>query len=445
MRRHTRGNVRIWIIAGVAVLAVAVGAGLALLLTNVVQRQAEADQTRDIVEISQDEIDPEVWGRNYPRQYDSFMQTQTNYGRTPYGGSEPYDKREVKPFLTTAWAGYGFAKDYNEDRGHYFAQVDQKRTRRTVEVDQPGACVNCHTGEFTQLVDEMGWDAINAAEYNDMRDHLSDLGMSCADCHEPDTMELRITRPAFVNAMEERGVDLAEASRQDMRTYVCAQCHVEYYFRGEGKTLTFPWSQGLSVEGIERHYDEYGFSDWTHAITETPMLKAQHPDYELYSTGLHAASDVACADCHMPYTRVGSVKVSDHWIRSPLTNLNNACGTCHTSSEDELRRRVVTIQNRTHSLMTSTETALEAAIDAIEAAMEAGVPSGELDEARQLHRSSQFRWDFIDAESSMGFHSPQEAVRVLGESVDMARQAEMSARLALANHAAGDGEQAAVR
>lgn len=437
---------KVWLIAVAAVVAVAVGAGLALLLTNVVQRQAEAEQSPpEPVVISENEIDPEVWGHNFPRQYDSFMQTQTNYGRTPYGGSEPYDKREAKPFLTTAWAGYGFAKDYNEDRGHFFAQIDQKRTRRTVDISQPGACVNCHTGEFTNLVDDMGWDAINATDYNDLRGHLSDLGMSCADCHEPDTMELRITRPAFTNAMEEMGVDLEQASRQDMRTYVCAQCHVEYYFRGEGSTLTFPWSNGLGIDGIEQHYDDYGFSDWTHAMTDSPMLKAQHPDYELYSTGLHAASGVACADCHMPYTRVGSVKVSDHWIRSPLTNLSNACGTCHTSSEEELRTRVLTVQNRTKSLMTSTETALAAAIDAIEAAMNAGVPSEALEEARQLHRSSQFRWDFIDAESSMGFHSPQEAVRILGTSVDKARQAEMVARLALVEHLGNEREQASIR
>lgn len=142
----------------------------------------------------------------------------------------------------------------------------------------------------------------------------------------------------------------------------------------------------------------------------------------------------------MPYTRVGSVKVSDHWIRSPLTNLSNACQTCHTSSEEELRSRVLTVQNRTKGLMTSTETALAAAIDAIEAAMEAGVPSQVLEEARQLHRSSQFRWDSIDAESSMGFHSPQEAVRILGTSVDTARQAEMIARLALVEHREDEDE-----
>lgn len=423
----------------VLLVFIAAGVGVGLLLTNINQRIAEGEQfPTQIVQIDELEIDPAVWGLNFPRQYDGLMRTQIDYGRTPYGGSTPYDKLEAKPFLRIAWAGMPFELEYNEDRGHFYAQIDQARSRRSTERNQPGACLNCHSGEFTLLLSEMSWTELNRTPYNAFRDRLAvhSYGVVCADCHEPNTMRLRITRPALENALIHLGIDWRQASRQEMRSLVCAQCHVEYYFLGDDKTLVFPWSRGLTIEAIEAHYDTYGFADWTHALTQAPMIKIQHPEYELYSTSTHFASGVACADCHMPYTREGGVKVSDHWIRSPLVNINNACQTCHRIPEEELFRRVVTIQDRTKNMMKAAEEALADAIAAIVAAMEAGVSDAALAEARQLHRASQMRWDFIDAENSMGFHSPQEAVRVLGHATDLARQAQLSAVQALATHRA---------
>jgi nitrite reductase (cytochrome c-552) len=227
--------------------------------------------------------------------------------------------------------------------------------------------------------------------------------------------------------MEARGIDLDKATRQEMRTYVCAQCHVEYYFKGDDKVLTFPWSKGLSIDAIEEHYAEYGFTDWTHAETAAPMIKIQHPEFELFSSGIHARSGVACADCHMPYVRDGSVKVSDHWLRSPLVNLDQACGTCHKQSTEELQARVQVIQDTTAGLLRRSEEALVEAIDAIVAAQAAGATDEQLAEARQLHRSAQLRWDFVSSENSTGFHSPQEAARILAESTDLARQAQLKA------------------
>lgn len=421
----------------VFVLCVAAGIGLGLLLTNINQRIAEGEQfPAQIVQINDLEIDPAVWGLNYPRQYNRYIRTQEEYGRTPYGGNVPYDKLEAKPFLRKAWAGLAFSLDYNEDRGHFYAQIDQAESLRTTLRDQPGACLNCHTGEFTLLLSEMSWEEINSTPYNHFRDRLAEhsYGVVCADCHEPQTMQLRITRPALENALSQQGIDWREASRQEMRSYVCAQCHVEYYFLGEDRTLTFPWSRGTTIEAIEQHYDTYGFSDWTHALTQAPMIKIQHPEYELFTSSTHYTSGVSCADCHMPYTREGGVKISDHWIRSPLMNINNACQTCHKIPEQELFTRVITIQNRTKDMMTAAEVALSDAIDAIVIAMDAGVSDEALDEARALHRAAQMRWDFIDAENSMGFHSPQEAVRVLGHASDMARQSQFSAAQALGDH-----------
>ncbi|AFV75244.1 formate-dependent nitrite reductase, periplasmic cytochrome c552 subunit [Thermus oshimai JL-2] len=425
-----------WKGLGILVLFGVLGIGVGYVLSVIVKRQAEAKQyPLRLVEIGELEVDPAVWGQNFPLHYDRFLRTREEYGRTAYGGGVRYDKLAEKPFLKLAWAGHPFSVDYKEDRGHHYAQLDQYQTKRTTEFKQPGACLNCHTGEFVKLVAEIGWDTLNRTPYNEFRERLAaggHLGVTCADCHDPKTMALRITRPALENALKAQGKDWRQASRQEMRSLVCAQCHVEYYFLGEGKTLTFPWSRGTSVEAIEAHYDAYGFKDWTHAITQAPMIKMQHPEYELYTTSVHHQAGVACADCHMPYIRVGGMKISDHWIRSPLTQVAQSCQTCHRVPEAELLNRVKTIQDRTKELATTTEKALEDAILAIQKAMEAGVPDEALEEARKLHRAAQLRWDFVDAENSMGFHSPQEAARILLHATDLARQAQLAAERALA-------------
>ncbi len=413
------------IFIGAAILTALV-AGL---LININDRKREAlEFPLRIVDIPQGELDPAVWGQNFPLQFDSFMRTEEDYGKTPYGGSTPYSKLEAYPAMVRLWAGYAFSKDHNEDRGHFYAQVDQANTQRVALVSQPGACINCHAAEAPQLIAEMGWENFNSTPYNDLVDQLH-LGSSCADCHDPETMELVITRPAFANAMAERGIDWTEASRQEMRSYVCAQCHVEYYFQGENKVLTFPWSQGLTMDAMEQHYNTYGFQDWTHAETGAPMLKVQHPEFEMWSNSLHARSGVSCADCHMPFVREGSVKVSDHWLRSPLENINQSCQTCHNRPEDELVDRIAIIQDTTAGLLRDSEQALIDAIDAIVAAKEAGATDEELVGALQLHRAASFRWDFVSSENSTGFHNPQEAARILAEAIDLARQAEREAIL----------------
>ena len=402
-------------------------AGLAALLVNIQQRKAERlEYPLRVVPIAANELDPAVWGQNFPRQYDSFLRTQDDTLETPYGGSIPYSKLERYPAMIRIWAGYAFSKDHNEERGHFYTTLDQKNTLRVQLVKQPGACINCHAAEAPQLIAEMGWETFNRTPYNELKDQLH-IGSSCADCHDPETMALRITRPALSNALEAQGVNIDQLSRQEMRTYVCAQCHVEYYFLGDDKVVTYPWSQGLTVDDIEAHYDNYGFSDWTHAETNAPMIKIQHPEYELWSTSLHAQSGVSCADCHMPYVREGAVKVSDHWLRSPLENVNQACQTCHQQDEAMLRGLISTIQDRTAELLRLSEAALLDAIDAIVAAREAGATDEQLAEALELHRRASLRWDFVSSENSTGFHSPQEAARILGMAIDFARQAQLAA------------------
>jgi nitrite reductase (cytochrome c-552) len=411
---------------------VLIGIGAGMLLANITRRQVEAEQyPLQVVEIAADELDPAVWGLNFPAHYDRFMLTQNNYGATPYGGSEPYSKLERYSAMIRLWAGYAFSVDHNEERGHFYAQTDQAETMRVqLPYNQPGACANCHAAEAPQLIEEMGWEEFNHTPYNDLVDNLH-TGTSCADCHDPETMSLRLTRPALINALDAQGIDWTLASRQDMRTYVCAQCHVEYYFAGENKVLTFPWAEGTNIDDIDSYYTNVEFTDWTHAEANSPMIKIQHPEYEMYTSSLHYSSGVACADCHMPYIREGGVKISDHWLRSPLENVNAACQTCHNLPEDELVGRITNIQDNTAELLRLSEEALLDAIDAIVLAQDAGVSDAALADARNLHRRAQLRWDFVSSENSTGFHSPQESARILAISIDFAHRARESADAAL--------------
>jgi nitrite reductase (cytochrome c-552) len=318
---------------------------------------------------------------------------------------------------------------------------DQTYTERQVAARQPGTCLHCHASTYTAMArlggDDLvkGFEALNRMPYAQARAQVSHP-VACIDCHAPDTMQLRVTRPAFMEGM--RALKAAEgvkdydvnrdASRQEMRAFVCGQCHVEYHFKGTDRRLVYPWSKGLKVEQIVAYYDEARFQDWTHQQTGAPALKAQHPEFEMWSQGIHARSGVACADCHMPYVRVGSLKISDHHVRSPLLNVNRACQTCHRWSEDELRGRALTIQQRTFELRNRAMDALIALIADLGRAAAARRPEAELARARDFQRRAQFYLDFVEAENSTGFHAPQEAARILAESIDFARQGQVTLR-----------------
>jgi nitrite reductase (cytochrome c-552) len=260
--------------------------------------------------------------------------------------------------------------------------------------------------------------------------------VACIDCHDSGTMQLRVTRPGFIEGIRafkaSQGIQNydvnKQATRQEMRAYVCGQCHVEYYFRGAEKRLVYPWAKGLQVENIQAYYDEAKFNDWTHADTGAGVLKAQHPEFEMWSQGIHARSGVTCADCHMPYKREGALKISDHHVRSPVLNINRACQTCHKWPEEELKARVETIQERTFKLRNVAMDALMDLIKDLKTAKSAGKSAAELATAQAFQRKAQFYLDFVEAENSTGFHAPQEAARILGESVDFSRKGQLALR-----------------
>ncbi len=280
--------------------------------------------------------------------------------------------------------------------------------------------------------------------------------VSCIDCHNPETMSVRVTRPGFVLGIaalaesEEptphlpsiekwRRGDRAEpydpnalATRQEMRSFVCGQCHVEYYCANKD-TLEFPWGNGLKMEQAEAHWnakifpDGSEFYDYTHGETGAKVLKVQHPEFELWSQGIHARSGVSCADCHMPYEREGAMKVSSHNVQSPLANINNACQQCHNDDEATLREKVETIQGRTMAHMDRAANAMTEMLDAILEAKAAGASEEDLKPVYALQRKAMWRLDYISSENSRGFHADQEATRILGESIDYSRQAQAMA------------------
>ncbi len=412
-----------FILSGVIVVLAAVL--ISVLVITGKQQPAERG-IEPLVEIAPMEPDSAKWGINFPNQYDTFQLTETNNTRTEYGGSDPYSKLEADPRLLTLFAGYGFSKEYNEDRGHAKSLEDVREIARIGE-KSPGTCYSCKTADNPRLWDEMGMAKYDATPFKDLGKHITEP-IGCANCHDADTMELIVTNPALEEALAAQGKDWREFSRQEMRSLVCANCHVEYYFAGEGKYLVFPWANGFTVDEISSYYAELGFKDWTHPQSGAPLIKIQHPEYELYvADSTHYNAGVACADCHMPYTRNGAAKFSDHNVRSPLLNAEAACGACHTDV-NYVTTRVSIIQDQVRATMDASEDALIAAIQAIEAAAAMdGTDEDLLTEARTLHREAQLYWDFIAAENSMGFHNPEEALRILATATDMARQAQLKA------------------
>ncbi|HYH05479.1 MAG TPA: ammonia-forming cytochrome c nitrite reductase subunit c552 [Thermoanaerobaculia bacterium] len=437
-----------------AIAAAAIAVGVTALLVNIFQRKTEAKTPfYRVVQLDDNTVDPAIWGKNFPLQYDGYMRT-VDQVRTRYGGSEavPHtpskadprsivaqSRLEEDPRLKTMWAGYAFATDFREERGHAHMLLDQAFTDRQRVTKQPGTCLNCHASmwvAYKKLGNGdiwKGFEEINKLPYFEAAKHVTHP-VACIDCHDPNTMALRVTRPAFIEGMRNLKKDPnydpnQHATRQEMRTYVCGQCHVEYYFKGKEKRLTYPWHNGLQADQILEYYDtQTDHADWTHAESGAKVLKAQHPEFELYNQGVHARSGVACADCHMPYKREGGLKISDHHVRSPLLNINRACQGCHRWEESELRDRVETIQSRHFEMRNVAMDALMALIADIKAAGAGGASQAQLDEARKYQRKAQFLLDFVEAENSTGFHADQEAARLMVQSVDYSRKGELALR-----------------
>ena len=388
----------------------------------------------------------EQWKEKYPHQYKSWVMTSEN--------DEIEDLIKKKPQLAILWAGYGFAKDYNAPRGHFYGLQSNINSLRTgapvspVTGPMPTACWSCKSPDVPRIVaeeSELEYFTGKWAKYGD--EMVNPIG--CANCHDSETGEPAISSAYLVRGLESAGLKSKDFTGEDMRNLGCAQCHSEYYFKStewtdkEGnkkvaKVVTFPWGKGLTAENMEEYYDEIGFKDWTHKISKAPMLKAQHPGYEIFQSGIHAKSGVTCADCHMPEITEGDVTYSSHHLVSPLDEIENICLGCHDQDAEDLKAVVEIKFERKEQLMEIAMNSLAKAHLEAGKAWEAGATEEEMKEILTDIRHAQWRWDYSIASHGSYFHAPEETLRLLALANETAQDARFKIVKVLAKHGAAD-------
>ena len=414
---------------------------LGLLASSIMQRRAEVASifANKKVEIAPQEARNAIFQSNYPKEYETWLQTADTSFSSEFNGNKPADVLAQRPEMVIFWAGYAFSKDYSAPRGHYYAIQDMLHTLRTgspgvdgMDDIQPATCWVCKSPDVPRMMQAMGVEAFYNQKWSAMGSEIVNP-IGCADCHDTETMDLRISRPALIEAFGRMGKDITKATHQEMRSLVCAQCHVEYYFRRENKYLTFPWDKGTSMEDVEKYYDEMDYYDYIHAISKTPILKAQHPDFEIAQLGIHAQRGVACADCHMPYMSQGGMKFSDHHIQSPLNYIDRTCQVCHRESEEVLRKNVYDRQRMANEIRNKLEKELAAAHIEAKFAWDKGATEATMKPVLRYIRQAQWRWDYGVASHGASFHAPQEVTRILSNGLERALQARLAISKVLAN------------
>ncbi len=401
--------------------------GLGILASSIMERRTEAVQSRVqfMHEIGPFEADNAKWGESFPREFNSWESTKRMEESTKYGGSKARDYIQEHPNLPVMSAGFAFANQYNAPRGHYWAIADVTGTKR-ISDKSPATCWTCKSPDVPRLMAKDGEAAFYAGKFMALKGEVKNP-IGCADCHNNKTMALQISRPALREAFKRQGKDIDAATHQEMRSLVCAQCHVTYYFKDKKTNkLVFPWDEGLGADDMDKYYKKVGFSDFTNAISGAKMIKVRHPDYELYTKGIHSFRNVSCADCHMPYKSEGGVKFTDHQIRSPLQNVANSCQVCHRWSESEVRSRVYSIQDKNLEMQNNAERSITTLHLEIRDAMDRGATDAELAPSRDLVRRAQMYWDYVAANNGMGFHAPQECARVLNRALELATEGRLA-------------------
>jgi nitrite reductase (cytochrome c-552) len=431
-----------WILFALTAIAVFL---LAMLGYSIMDRRAEAKFAYQ-PKVAIEGIEPRdsLWGLNYPRQYQSYMKTRDTSFHSLYNTSGFKDVLKDQPELAILWAGYGFSKDYNHPRGHAYAITDVHRTLRigapmkAGEGPQPSTCWTCKSPDVPRLMKEMGVTKFYSQKLSDIGSEVINP-IGCADCHNPQTMNLTITRPALVEAFEAMGKDINKASHQEMRSLVCAQCHVEYYFnknipgKEDASYLVFPWKNGMTTEGIEAYYDSLDFADWVHPLSKARMLKSQHPDYELFSLGVHAKRSVSCADCHMPYSTEGGQKFTNHHIGSPLSNVENSCFVCHREKVNDLISDVYERQKKVKEGAVKLQRLIAMAHIEAAKAWELGATEAQMKDILKGIRHAQWRWDYAVSSHGAAFHAPLETSRLVTSSTDIIQETRVSLARLLAS------------
>ncbi|MFC5077703.1 Cytochrome c-552 precursor [Vibrio thalassae] len=375
-------------------------------------------------------IDPrnQAYEKDHPDQYKTWKETSES--------EEIEDALAHDPNMVILWAGYGFAKDYNKARGHFYALDDVRQTLRTggptdpKSGPMPMACWSCKSPDVGRVIDERGEDGYFEGKWARLGAEISNP-IGCADCHDTrsDAFKngepaLAIAKPYVERAFEAIGKKFDEQSRLDQQASVCAQCHVEYYFTGPTKAVKFPWDMGTTVGEMETYYDALNFKDWQHAVSKAPMLKAQHPGYETWRDGIHGKNGVVCVDCHMPkVTKEDGTVFTDHKVGNPFDRFEDTCANCHTQTKEQLQGIVSTRKAQVLNMKLTAEKQIVAAHFEAGAAWDAGATEEEMKPILMDIRHAQWRWDYAIASHGVHMHAPEVALEILGTSVDKAADA----------------------
>ena len=428
-----------WLLFGGSMVVVFI---LGLLVSSLLERRAEVVSIFNNRKTPMEGIVSEnsKFASDFPREYETWKQTADTTFKSEFNSSQAVDVLAQRPNMVILWAGYAFSWDYATPRGHQHAVEDVRRTLRTGapgvtegKEPQPGTCWTCKGPDVPRVMNEQGVANFYKAPWSKWGDQIMN-SVGCSDCHDSKTMDLKPARPALYEAWQRVGKDVNKATHQEMRSLVCAQCHTEYYFKGDGQYLTFPQDSGITVEAMEKYYDAMNYKDYTHALSRAPILKAQHPGYEVHQMGIHGQRGVSCADCHMPYMSKGGVKYTDHHIMSPLANIERTCQTCHRQSAETLRQNVYERQRKCNEIRNRVENELATAHIEAKFAWDKGATEAEMKPVLDLLRKSQWRWDFAVASHGASFHAPQEITRILSHSLDYANQARLKVAKVLAVH-----------
>jgi nitrite reductase (cytochrome c-552) len=430
-------------------------AGLAAALLAFGCSPSKPEQVKT-VQIAEGEIDPEKWGKAYPEEYKLWKDTEkpTTPGKSKYKrgfdtDKITYDKLSEFPYMALLFNGWGFGVEYNEPRGHAHMVRDQLDIDPS-RVKAGGVCLTCKSPYAPKLEKEMGLNYYKTP-FKEVLAKIPEnhrtLGVACIDCHDNKDMSLKISRVSTLTAaLKDMGVDHEKLSRQEMRSLVCAQCHVTYNIPKDKDMKSvgvfFPWQGSkwgaITVENvIKKIRSDAAYGEWKQNVTGFKLAFIRHPEFELFSNNsVHWMAGASCADCHMPYTKAGSRKLSDHRTMSPLKNDLRACTQCHTETAEWLRNQVTTIQDRTVALMLRSGYATATAAKLFEMthkAQEAGknIDKALYDKARDHYEEALYRGMFVGAENSVGFHNPTEAMRILGDATAFATKAEALLRQAL--------------
>lgn len=396
----------------------------------------------------------------FPLQYASYQKTRDTNFASKYKSSSNFQKQNAtdplpkgypqaaQPYLKNLWLGYPFMYEYNEARGHVYAIWDQMEIDRINRYGEkatlPVTCWNCKTPKMVEWEKKYG-DDMWSMDFNTFREEMSDDdSISCTTCHNAETMKLQLYSVPLKDYLRSIGKDPDNLPRNEMRSLVCGQCHVEYYFTDKGKGVNkkpvFPWKNGFGVEQIYSVYEDNGivtmpgfegkFADWTHPASQTPMLKMQHPEYETWIESTHGKAGVSCADCHMPYQRVEGKKMSSHHWASPLRDPElRVCRQCHADKTPEyLKERIEYVQDKTYSQLLVAQEVSVRAHEAVRLAREyTGPKPANYDEliikAKENVRKGQMFWDYVSAENSVGFHNPAKALDTLISSITYSQTA----------------------